>query len=69
MVVPLAAPMAEEGAECLCAKVDDMMSWWATLVCIKSQWIKVVLMVDRTKDMRAKVLEGVARNLMRVSLA
>ena len=33
------------------------------------QWIKVVLRVDRTKDMRAKVLEGVARNLMRVSLA
>ena len=69
MVVPLAAPMAEEGAECLWTKVDDMMSWWAILVYIKSQWIKVVLMVDRTKDMRAKVLEGVARNLMRVSLA
>ena len=69
MVVPLAAPMAEEGVEYLWTKVDDMMSWWAILVYIKSQWIKVVLMVDRTKDMRAKVLEGVARNLMRVSLA
>ena len=69
MVVPLAAPMAEGGAESLWTKVDAMMSWWAILVYIKSQWIKVVLMVDRTKDMRAKVLEGVARNLMRVSLA
>ena len=69
MVVPLAALMAEEGAESLSTKVDDMMPWWAILVYIKSQWIKVVLMVDRTKDMRAKVLEEAARNLMRVSLA
>jgi len=69
VVVPLAAPMAEEGAEYLSTKLDAMMPWWAILVYLKSQWIKVVLMVNRTKDMRARVLEEVVQNLMRVSLA